>query len=480
MSKRKLLFLFLVVALMALPVGSVYAQATNFNSGIQLQNLDASAADVQIIAYNKDGSEAANVSDTIPASGSKTYFPLDKLPTDTPQAGLGITGSFDGSVVVSSSKNVAAISNLLATSPGGISVGASYGSASAGSSSVTLPLIMRGNGGFDTSFNVQSTNAAGAGDVSVTVTYTPGAHGNTGCTETATIKPGAAVTFDQRTNSCLGTRFVGSASIAATGGDIVSTALEVGQTTLFAYNGFTGGSTNIVMPLINQNNSGFRTGVGIANVGSSPTDVTVSYTPSVAGTACTETKTVPAGGSANFSFNAFVASETGETCADGARFVGSAQVTANSASQPLVAIVNQLNSGTNKGAAYNAFDPANATNTVNFPLIMDNNGGAKFFTGMSVANVGADAVNITCTYSAAKSNASYTPAASSTTGLASGAAYAVNHNGLLRENASQPYVGSAACVATGSGETKIVGTVNELAAVSSGDQFLVYEGFNTN
>ena len=115
--------------------------------------------------------------------------------------------------------------------------------------------------------------------------------------------------------------------------DAVATVIEESGTVMFAYSGFTGGSTNPVMPLINANNSGYVTGVQIQNIGSSDTDVTVTYTPSLLGTACSETQTVPAGQSATFALYAFNDGSFSD-CTGGATFVGSAQVTGNTTSQP--------------------------------------------------------------------------------------------------------------------------------------------------
>jgi len=74
---------------------------------------------------------------------------------------------------------------------------------------------------------------------------------------------------------------------------------------MFAYTGFMAGSPNPVMPLVNANNNGYVTGIQIQNIGTQPTDVTLSYTPSAAGSACTETQTIPAGQSKTFALAAF-------------------------------------------------------------------------------------------------------------------------------------------------------------------------------
>jgi hypothetical protein len=211
--------------------------------------------------------------------------------------------------------------------------------------------------------------------------------------------------------------------------------------------------------LINANNAGFTTGVQIQNSGTSATNVTLSYTPAD-GTACQETQPIPAGGSATFALAAF-ANGANSNCVAGAKFVGSAQVTTNSASQPLVAVVNQHKLGTN-GEAYGGFDAAGATSTVVLPLIMDRNSG--YWTGFSVMNVGGSSTTVNCTFTGTSYTAGDT--------LAAGEAFTDLQNGAIASG----YVGSATCTASGGGQ--IVAIVNELGPSATADQLLVYEGIN--
>jgi hypothetical protein len=425
----------LVIMLMPLTAS---AQIT-YNSGFQVQNLDPSGdATVVITFYNQDGTIAATVNDTIPAGGSKTYFPLN-----------AVNEGFNGSVVISADREIRAIVNVLGN---GLAYGASYGAFTAGANTVYVPLLMKANSGYTTWFKVQN---AGSDVTNVNVTYSDGV--TVSCNN---LKPGASCTFDQATEAHA-SGWVGSAIVTASQ-PVAVTVIEVGPTTLFAYNGFTDGSTDVVMPLINANNAGYITGVQIMNLGDTDTEVTVSYTPSLAGTACTETKTIPAGKSETFALYAFARSVPGENCVDGAKFIGSARITGNSTNQKLVAVVNQLNIGANKGAAYEAFDPSTATDTVVMPLIMDRN--SNYWTGFSVANVGTTETTVTCTFS----GVAYTEEAV----LQPGQALTALQNGKIAPG----YVGSAVCRASAGG--KIVGIVNELNSVLTGDAFLVYSAFN--
>jgi hypothetical protein len=413
--------------------------AFSYTSGFQVQNLSSSTANITLTYYNQDGTVNTAPNDTIAANSSKTYYPIHP------------SGSFNGSVVVSSDQQVASVVNVLGS--GTTNAGASYVGATQGSTSVSLPLLMKnhGTGNYNTWFNVQNT---GSTDATVTVNYSDGTTAGP-----YTIKPGAARTFDQSTEAHSATSF---SAIVTSSQPVTVVVIEENSSVMFAYTGFTGGTTNPVMPLVNANNSGYVTGIQIQNIGSSATDVTVSYTPASAGTACTETQNIPAGQSKTFALAAF-ATGANSTCVAGAKFVGSARVTGNSTNQNLVAIVNQLKTGVN-GEAYGGFDPAAATNKVVLPLIMDRNN--NWYTGFNVMNVGTAATTVTCTFS----GTSYTI---NTGSLAPGQAYNAIQNGQIASG----YVGSATCTAANAGD-KIVAVVNEVNNVATGDRLLVYEGIN--
>lgn len=290
-------------------------------------------------------------------------------------------------------------------------------------------------------------------------------YAGTTCTENyPALKPGAAHTFKQADNTCLTAPYVGAATVTATGGSIVATVIETGDETLFAYNGFTVGSTDPVLPLVQFNNVGYHTGIQIQNTGGSSSDVTVSYTPAdgAPGTACTETQTITAGNSATFGLFAFSLTPTvaDTTCTLGERFIGSASVSANSASNDLVAIVNQTNFA-NYGSSYNGFNLASASSTVAMPLIMDRNAG--YYTGFNVMNAGGSDTTVTCTFTSSSYSVSQT--------LPPGGAL----NDLQLNKIADRYVGGGTCEAPGG---SIVAVVNELGDSSTADLLFTYEGFN--
>jgi len=425
------------------------ADTVTYTSGFQLQNLTGSLATIAIAFYNQDGTTANTVNDTIAANSGKTYYPLN-----------AVSVGFNGSVVVSSDQQLAAIANVLGNNG---QRGASYGGFSAGASTVNLPLVMKTAYGIDTWFNVQNTGTAAT---TVNIAYKPGS-----CTESVSVAPGAAKTFKQADNACLPAGFVGAATITSVE-PVVASVIQVDAKSLLAYNGFTTASTQPVMPLVSSNFYKSGTGIQVQNTGATPTTVTISYKPSAGfpGAACTETKSIPAGQSVTFGFPQLPAtcgtagSGVSDTVNGG--FVGSAAVTTNSANMPLVAIVNQVTRGAANAAAYEAVDPSTATSKLSLPLIMDRV--YNIFTGISVANVGTQPTNVTCTFT----GSSYTTSVSN---LQPGAAL----TDVQLNKVSSGYVGGATCTATG-GDAKIAGVVNELTngAPATTDALLVYDGFN--
>jgi hypothetical protein len=433
-------------------ISSVHAQVTRpFSSGFQVQNLSSAEATADITFYESDGSVAHEVNGvTIPGNENTTFA---VLPDAVPQG-------FSGSAVISSSEQVAAIVNLVSPDIGLSFGGEAYIGFDSGARSVSLPLLFKNASGFNTFFNVQNVGDAPA---SVSVTYSGGGLTNPVTEGPVTIQPNAAQRFDQNANSQLPDNFVGSATIESDQ-DIVAAVVQVGETTVLAYNGFTQTSTEPVFPLVNTNNGGFITGISLQNVGDTATEVTVSYTPSAAGAACTETKTIgPDGATELFALLAFLQDDGSENCANGETFVGSARVTTNSESQPLVAIVNQLNNGTNKGGAYASFNPANASDTVVFPLIQDDISG--FFTGLSMVNVGSTATTVTCTYSPG-----------STTQTSETLQPGDTFTPVQLNEISSGFNGSGVCTASPS--SSIIGIANQVRVTGTVDTFFVYEGLN--
>lgn len=438
------------------------AASHTYSTGFQIQNLSSTTANVTMSFYAQGSSSStpsATFSTTVPGSQSVNYSTL-------PDA---VSAGFTGGAVISSDQKVAATVNIVVD--GDVYFGDAYTGVSAGSTSVTLPLLFRESYGFNTFFNVQNTDTAAA---AVTVTY------SNGTTETSTVQPGATARFDQSTNSALALSgsagFTGSAVVTADK-NVAVTVAQVDTSTLANYNGF-GDTSNLspVFPLINSNNSGYVTGIPITNVGNASTDVTVTYTPGSQATypknpasSCTETQTIGAGETkyfALYSQGPSTAQTVTSTCTKGGYFVGSGKVTTNTASQPLVALVSQLNSAGKKSGIYSAFNATTATSTVLFPIINDRFYG--YNTGFTIVNVGTGTVNVVCSYA----GSSYQDTAT----LAPDGVLGTLQTNKLADKTNT----SGTCVATATdGSTpKIVGVINQLSVSASLDALFVSGGIN--
>jgi hypothetical protein len=483
--KRVTMILTIVLLALGLLAATGVAAQTEYDSTINIRNMEDGEATVVIQFFGTDGTHdaAADVTMSIPPQSMAAYFVLqnDKLPED-----------FQGSAVVASDKELVIVHNLR------INVGEQGASTSGfaeGAPVVQLPLLMRNNGGYTTWFSVQN---AGMVDAIVEVEFFAGSTSGNDWqwvnpddqTNQVTIKPGAAYYFDQAMMPELGTRFVGSAIVTSVNGQpLVASAVEVGPNGLFAYDGFgsapvasgagasNGGSANILAPLFQYHNAGYQSSIQVQNVGDTPTTVTVSYVPGSAGNACTETHEVAAGASETFGMLAFYAPQAYSNCWEqnsaggvGTKFVGSAYVSTNSAAQPLLGIVNQMNSINKKSGAYNAFDPGSASQCVAAPLIMDRN--SNYWTSLNIMNVGAAATTVTVEYS---TYGAITPAND---------VLVLQPNemgGILHWNhlgGGERYVGSA--VACGTPGSEIVAMVNQLndKVPGNGDTLYVYNAFN--
>lgn len=447
---RKFITLPLVCAILfalglaLLPAQRVAAQqGITWTTGFRVQNLGTATANVNVQLYNPDGSSAGTINDTINASDGKTYFPVPNVPA-----------GFQGSAVISADQQIAAILNI---SGNNFAYNESALGISQPSNTVRLPLIMRNNAGFSTWFAVQN---AGTAPASVTVQFSanPGA-GNNFTTSAQTIAPGASAIFDQATQSQLGNLFVGSAIV--TGNQPL--AVVVNQTgtgnlrQLLAYSGFASGSSNVILPLVQQANAGFNTGISVQNSGTTTATVTVTYGPNLVpggSPLANDTATLDPGRSAVF------------LKSGAARYVGSATVTTG-AGQEVVVVVNQFSS--RSGTAYEGINNASATDKVSLPLLMARNGG--FDTGVQCRHLGSGNVTITLTYTPnTVPGSTFNPPPASQS-VAAGTPFNVQQ-GLFPDR----YVGSG--IVTTNPPTPVVCIVNQLNNTATDDRFLTYNGVN--
>lgn len=424
-----------------------------YDSSILLQNLEGSAGKVTLYFYNQDGTiKHTQGPDDITANGSVVYFPL-------PAA----VGSFSGSVVVSATVNVASVSVVRGNA--GAATG-QYIAQTSGSTSVALPILMKGNGGLlnNTWFNVQNV---GLGDTNITVTYSDG----TPPVVFNGLKKGASHTFDQALETHPVKAFAGT--VASSAQPVVVTVIQENQKHIYASNGFPDGDVNPVMPLVNKQPAKLlQTGVNIKNTTGSSTNVTVTFTKED-GSSCTETQTLASQALGVFALTSLSSAPNPPSitsnCPKSGDFVGSAEVTTNSASSKLAVVVNQFK-GSQAGSAYAGFAKANSTGKFVAPTIMDHNGKWNLWSSITVMNVGAVNTTVTCTFTGSgvtKTTASLVP----------GKSEVILINGVLSTSNVTPYVGGSTCTANSAG-AKIIGTVGLTGSNTAADQMGTYEAIN--
>lgn len=450
----------LVILVLALVFSGVLAQKFSYISGVNIQNLSPDPSSLILTYYNAgmaDGSGGTQNMITgsidIAGYGVKTFFPVHA------------PSGFNGSVVVSSGSPIAGVTNMSNTS---LTVLGAYNARSNGSSTVYLPLLHKGNSGFDSWYSVQNT---GSDLATVKIDYSSS---GVGVDRTITIAKNASVNVYQKDETYHGTTKYFAGTLTSTQ-PIVAVVMQESLSNILAYTGFGSGSKFPVMPIINMNNSNYITGTQVYNLGNASTNVTISYSAGLAGTNCTETRTVPAKTMVVFTTDVFMKVTPGvtETCVNGQRFIGSGAVTTNSGNQDLAVLVNQLRIPGVNGSAYSGFDPTTATNTVFMPTIFDRNAG--WYTAFNLMNVGAAKTYVKCTYA----GSAYTTN-TGVNGLDVGKSVTVTQYNSIGDK----YVGSSICKAytdttytTLDPAGKIFTVVNELGT-SGPDNLLSYEGIN--
>lgn len=458
---RVLMVAFLLVIAFGAASSPVSAQQfTSYTSGINIQNVTNGTATVNIRYYTNASATGGGGTEQVVAGatpiniagyGVKSIFPLP------------ISAGFKGSIVMESTAQIAAVVNVGNSTLSSLDA---YVGLTSGGTSAYLPLLHKGNSGYTTWFSVQNTGLAPT-NVSIDYSDMPAASDVT----LSNIPVGASVVVNQANEAHTAKFFAGTVTATTAGGQIGVTVLQENSSNILAYAGFNSGAQRPVMPIINMNNSGYVTGTQIYNLGTTATNVTVSYVAGQAGTSCTETQTIQPKTMNVFTLMAFP-STTGTSNCKAEKFIGSASVTVNSANAPLAVVVNQLRVSNNtNGASHTAFDPAVATSAVYMPTIFDRNSG--WYTAFNLINVGGAPTYVQCTY--ANSPVTYKSGA-----IAQGKSVTVSQFGVIGDR----YIGSAVCKSytdanynTLDPTGKILAVVNQLGP-GGPDNLLSYNAIN--
>ncbi|NLE43612.1 MAG: hypothetical protein GX620_02725 [Chloroflexi bacterium] len=356
------LLVFVLAGLGATVTSAQFTSVTSF----QVQNLSDQTATIALVFYDASGNEvvAATVTDTIGGNLSKLYTQANNtnLPT-----------GFNGSVVISSDRPVAAIGIQEAKNASNKVYQGTYSGFGSDQASDTfyIPTVMKAFYGYTTQISVQN---AGSTNVNVTIAY------KGGYTDSVTgLKPGQVHRFDNASTPGMPSGYIGSATVAATGGQVVA---MVNQNNVAAlqqqtYEGFSaaGAGGTLYTPVLMRGFYGFNTSVQVQNIGAGSSLVEITYSNGVK-----SSRTIAGG-------DGFLFTQQNETRLP-ASWIGSAVIT--SASEDIVAVVNQQNASTGKAASYNAF--ANTGTRFVGPNVMKAFYG--FNTSVQVQNVGSPT---TCT-----------------------------------------------------------------------------------
>lgn len=506
----------LVALVLSVAVSGASAQApTAYYTGIQIVNTSTTdEANVVVEYYNQDGTGASSDPGysqglSIPAGQSKTIILSlnSDLSADILAPAPAIRGltSFVGNVVIYSDQEILSIANEAA------SVNNPFGSASHVGFSVAdlsdvfyAPMITQ-LGQPNTTINIQNPNAS---SVSVVVDYVSGVYGNDYTAPAAVVPANGSAIWEVPAPALDGTgRFLGSAKITSTGGDVAlvvdaifaaSAPYAARYNARQSYNAFKGGASEVVVPLIQKNDNGvWYVGVQIMNLGPGSATVRVTYN-GLEGTG-TDTACIPNAAASGLTEPDFVLAENGSktilTEFGGALdsvalaaldcFRGAASIEVVSGTGKVAAVVSVAGQDLPDTAVYRSFDPAVATDTVAAPLIQKYLGVAGWngwCTGVQVANLGGTAADITGTF---KVTCDGTPETVVDTALAVPSNSSVTFlqvNGFATGSLGTRKDCIGFAIFTSDASQPIVATVNQTWFGSgnpfTGDVLLAYEAFN--
>lgn len=447
------------------PASFVSAQMfSSYTSSLSIQNLSSTEAIVSFTYYyggtaSNAGDIASTATETLEAHGVMDVVSLPSSP-------------FKGSVVISSSQPIGSVSTLNGSNKGR---GAYVGSTS-GSTNVVLPFMMHewGSGGWNTYFSVQNV---GNSDATVNINYNSCAPA---VDNTIVIEPYSMAIINQAIEPCMIGRVMTSAILTSDQPIVVVVSQESTRVnSALVSNGYSTGSTNPIIPLVNSNNpptpigTGWRTAISMFNLNPAlDTEVTLKYVRKD-GFECQETRVIRANSATEFGGNAFILGAPELTCPVGEYFVGAAYVTENSADVDLVATVNQ-DRGT-LASSYSSFNMDDGTPIVAFPRFVNQYGGFEDWDStFTIMNVGLANTYVKCVYT----DAAY----ESVLGMLE--PFGVDED-LPRYDLPQNYSGAGVCTAytdetytTVDAAAKIIGVVNTRGHGDNNDLMMTYEAIN--
>jgi hypothetical protein len=422
-------------------------RASQVETGLQVQNLSATPADVTITYYDQDGRSAPQWTEraSAPANDSYTFY--------TP-GNPNLPAGFVGSAVIQATQPIGAIVNQQTQPDARPFYVGTFDAPRTPATTVFLPYALKGVENRSSTLTVQNTGAA-AGTVDARF-YTPDGL-------VARLQVFVPAFASRRLRLADIAEIPGGANAAAVLvsdqpivaiGDVYDAATGIMQ----VYTGLPTGAASQLAPLVFKDRGGWDSEIRVQNVSASPITVRVGVQPTGGGTQITSAP-VTVGANAPYTFRPRDLPELP------GGLVASAQV---EASGNVVAVVSEFNIERTTGMIYNAFGPDQGTTRISIPLIFrDRNG---FDTGVQVQNVDATDAQVRITYRLASGASSVDFAV-----VPAGGSFTFYQPS--NENIPPGSVGSAVIENIGGGQ-RLVAIVNEVNYVRGGDASSTYEGLN--
>lgn len=304
----------------------VYDNYYNFYSNIYVQNASGTAVDITVNIYEAGNSTPVETQTktNVPNNASVSFEQegLANMATNVPYSAI-ISAVETGT---STPANIAAIVNIYGRDTTNNQL-YSYNPFASGSTTAFAPVIMSDYYGYNTALVIQNM---GTSDADVRVTYS--IPGSADVVKTYTIAPGAAESLYTPAQS-LGntTNKLMAAKVESTNSQPL--AVLVNESTpstsrAASYSGFASGTKSVSAPIVMRRYYGYNTSVTCQNIGSGPTNISISYA-GISGT--TDFTNVAAGASQ------LLYQPTDSLLSD--NFIGSATIT--SSAEDIVCVVNE-------------------------------------------------------------------------------------------------------------------------------------------
>ncbi len=343
-----------------------------WNSLLTVQNASSRTANLTLSFIDETGARLAQFPSTLAALASATLV-LSRIPN--------VPAGFVGAVIVQADAPITAVANQ--DRPGRDRL--TYIGLPAGTTSVWVPLLMRGASGWDT--GLQLENLAQSTAHARVSFYTQG-ESTPIAVSVAQLPPHAPLAIYQPGDRRIPPDWVGSAVIESLDnqplGAIVNELSDDGLG--MTYTGIGAPGETLTVPLVYKNASDWASGLQVQNAGSNPATVTVSYTALGDTRVVATDRATLSPGSATTFYQA-----ENPNLPDG--FVGAATIT-SAERQPLAAIANAVKHGAGMATASDAI--ASGGTVLQIPLVYRDFAGWN--SGIELQNLGAASTSVTITF----------------------------------------------------------------------------------